>query len=315
MTSILEPNNALSQEPPSRQALLERREQARKESAALLTEARRYPPSSPEVGHLLQESQSRQFTCEYLDGLLKSEYLPAHGAKQLISPRVFFLSPLFRVAAKACGREDQVTLDMRSSTGDVLMRYTGPELRQSDGLVFMALLNLTKDQKVGAGVSFSPEELCRKLFHRYDGPLRAALRAHIRRLQRGLLELDSFSVQLCQRFDHPKRGLWRVALDPDVVALFQRSTEVWLNLNQWQKLPEGLATWLYAFVESQTRLIPTPVATLRGMCGSAATPDSFLRTLRQALNALAIAQVIDPGWKVQDGTVRWMKARQPAAEV
>lgn len=301
-----------SVELPTRQAVLRKRDQLTREAAELAAEAQALAPSCPEKARLFRGIQDRHASKSHLEAVLENSFLPAHGANQLLSPRVFFLSPLFRVASKRVERERTISLELRAQDGSVLMRYTGPELRQAEGLVFMALLNLSRDQRLGEQVSFSVEELCRRTFGRYDGPTRKLLLAQIKRLQRGLLEFDQFSVQLCQRFDHPSRGAWSVRLDKDVVALFQKSAEVWLDLGKRTSLPEGLPTWLYGFVESQTRLIPMKASALRELCGSDASEPSFLRTLRLALHALAEHGAIAPGWSVQGGVVRWMKPLRTA---
>jgi hypothetical protein len=172
----------------------------------------------------------------------------------------------------------------------------------------MALLNLTRDMRLGDTVSFHAEEVCQNIFGRYDGPTRLLLQEHIKRLQRALIEFDRFSVQLCLRFDYAARGVWKVALDKDIVQLFRRSTEVWLDLPRRQSLPEGLSTWLYAFVESQTKLIPMSVEALRELCGSDAQAESFIRMFRLALKDLSAQHVIDEGWTLKKGLVHWRKA-------
>ena len=248
-----------------------------------------------------------------LEDLLSNAFLPQHGSSQLLSPRAMFVSPLFRVRSKRIARNEFVTFKMADPLGGVALGYRGPELRQSDGLVFMALLNLARDVKVGTTVSFSPEALCTVVFGRYDGPSRKSMREHIIRLQSALLIFKEFSVQMCQRFNYPSSGNWSVALDADLVRLFSGVPFVWLQLEHRLGLPEGLATWLYAFIESQTRLIPTKVDTLRELCGSDATVKSFTGSLREALACLAARNVIANGWTVADGSVRWMKRSSPAA--
>lgn len=242
-----------------------------------------------------------------LEAILDSNFLPQHSRNQLLSPRAIFVSPLFRVRSKRITREEFVTFKMADPLGGVALGYRGPELRQSDGLVFMALLNLARDVKVGATVSFSPQELCSVVFGRYDGPSRKSLKEHIIRLQSALLIFKEFSVQMCQRFNYPSSGNWSVSLDADLVRLFSGVPFVWLQLEHRLGLPEGLATWLYAFIESQTRLIPTKVDSLRELCGSDANTKSFTGSLRDALVWLTNRNVIDAGWSIKEGSLRWMK--------
>jgi hypothetical protein len=198
---------------------------------------------------------------------------------------------------------------MKSERQGLVLKYIGPELRQSDGLVFMALLNLTRDAQAGCTVHFSAEELCRAVFQRYDGKSRVLLRDHIVRLQRGLVQFADVSVQLCQRFHFPSRGQWSVSLDADIVALFKTSMNVWVDFQRRRAVPEGLSSWLYSFIESQSRLIPMPLPTLQQLCGSDAEPESFARMLRRSLNDLVELQVIDEGWSIAQGSVRWRKSK------
>lgn len=282
----------------TKQALRDARQEA-------LAEARAHKVAA-ERGSLNRKVQASLFEEDRLESLLQTQFLPQHAPSQLISPRAFFVSPLFSVRSKTVERarftEFSITVNGAAALG-----YAGPELRQSDGLVFMALLNMARDVQVGMAVSFSVEEFCRAVFGRYDGPARKRLREHIQRLQSALLKFDTFSVQLCQRFDYPKSGPWTVALDRQIVELFRQVPQVWLELEPRLTLPEGIATWLYAFVESQSTLIPTKVELLRTLCGSDATPRAFENKLREALAHLTRHQVIDTGWSIQKGMLRWRK--------
>ena len=72
-------------------------------------------------------------------------------------------------------------------------------------------------------------------------------------------------------------------------------------------LPEGMASWLYTYISSQTRLIPMRLATLRELCGSEANDKAFSNRMRDALKLLARLGTIDPGWSLKGGQVRWRK--------
>jgi hypothetical protein len=299
-------NSAASEILQTRACILARKLELREVSSDLAKEAKTHPANSPERNRLYGHIQSQQGEQLHLENMLGELFVPQHGPNQLLSPRAFFVSSLFRVCSKRLVRQREVSLEIRAQ-GGAKLTYTGPELRQPDGLVFMGLLNLVRDVRAGETVSFSAESLCRTIFGRYDGPTRVLLKDHIKRLQRGLIEAEGFSVQLALRFDYPKTGAWKIALDKEIVQLFKRSAEVWLDLPKRQALPEGLTTWLYAFIESQTRLIPTPIIQLRDLCGSDANAESFPRTLRLALKELTQHQIIDPGWSMKQGMVRWRK--------
>ena len=194
-----------------------------------------------------------------------------------------------------------------SSQGKPYIRYSGPELRQSDARVFLALLHMLRDVRVGTQVTMQPEPVCVALFGRYDGNSRRQLRTHIQRLQKGLIITDKYSVQLCLGFEYPNFGGWSVALDRHIVELFRVSPQAWLSIELRLRLPEGLTTWLYAFIESQTRLIPMKIARLQELCGSDSGERAFGNSLRLAMKEIARTGIIEAGWSLRRGQVRWMK--------
>ncbi len=294
---------------PTRSTLLEQKKALRMGREAAAQESRQERQDTPERRRLFRVVQDSLLEEERIEQELDTKFIPQHGSGQLISPRAFFVSPLFRVSSRSTARSDSVTLEMKSERQGLVLKYIGPELRQSDGLVFMALLNLTRDAQAGCTVHFSAEEMCRAVFQRYDGKSRVLLKDHIVRLQRGLVQFADVSVQLCQRFHFPSRGQWSVALDADIVTLFKTSMNVWVDFQRRRVVPEGLSSWLYGFIESQSRLIPMPLPTLQGLCGSDAEPESFARMLRRSLNDLVELQVIDEGWTIRQGFVRWRKTR------
>jgi hypothetical protein len=256
---------------------------------------------------LYGEVRFHQTHVEDCERVLRTKFVPAHGPSQFLSPRAFFTSPLFNVRNNRVPRRAAVVLTLPGAEGMGEVCYDGPELRQSDGLVFLSLLHIFRDIEVGTLALFRPTELCKAVFGRYDGNTRNALREHIQRLQKGLVIFENRSIQLCLGFDFPNDGLWGVGLDKKIVHLFQFWPEVWMQIRLRKALPDGLATWLYGYVESQTRLIPTKLSTLRDACGSDAVEKSFHRRFQNALASLAEHGVIEVGWSIQRGVVHWMK--------
>lgn len=256
---------------------------------------------------LYKEIQWYAAEAKCLEDRLETHFLPQHGPEQFLSPRAFFVSPLFGVRSRAQLRKKHVELELPTSNGKSVIRYMGPELRQSDGLVFLTLVHMLRDVQVGTAVTLQPKEVCMALFGRYDGNSRHQLREHIQRLQQGLLVFETFSVQMCLRFDFPKTGHWTVALDKKIIEIFRLSPATWIALRGRLALPDGLATWLYAYVYAQTRLIPMQLTTLCKLCGSDAGEKAFGNRLRAAMKLLATQGVIDTGWSVGNGEVRWRK--------
>lgn len=264
-------------------------------------------PPSPERNALYAQIHKISAEEKWLEEQLQNDFVPQHGPSQFLSPRVFFQSALFRACSRSVTQADQVQVVLSGSTAKPTVRYEGPELRQSDGRVFLALLHMLRDIRLGIPVHIEPNAVCHALFGRYDGNSRRQLRTHLQSLQKGLVIADTFSMQLCKGFEHPKFGPWTVSLDPKIVNLFAVSPGVWLSMSMRLSLSEGLTTWLYSYIESQSRLIPTAIERLQRECGSEAGLRSFTNALRNSLQELAQHRIIDGGWSVRGGTVRWLK--------
>ncbi len=242
-----------------------------------------------------------------LEDHLQHEFIPQHSPAQLLGPRAFFSSALFNVRSNASHRNNLIGLRLTPADAKRPIDYVGPELRQSDGLVFLALLHMLRDIRAGTSVCLDPAAVCRTVLGRYDGASRKRLGEHFQRLEEGLLLCDDLRVQPCRNFERASAGPWTVSLDPLMVKLFKASPAVWFPLHDRLALPEGIATWLLAYIACQTRLIPTKLSALREMCGSDATEKAFANRFRDALGALSNRQIIDPGWFIKAGRVHWRK--------
>lgn len=246
-----------------------------------------------------------------IESRLKDHFVPQHGLRQFLGTHALMRSPLFRVSSKSHPRAEhlELTIDATPSGSPIQYQYRGPELRQSDARVFLALLHMLRDLWAGTRANLEVGKVCTALFGRYDGGSRRQLCEHIHRLQRGLLVFERFSVQLVQTFLYPARGPWTVALDESIVQLFRVSPEVWLDIEPRLALPDGLASWLYGYVQSQTKLIPQKLSDLIVLCGSQATTKTFAEGMREALPLLSARGVIDTGWYLRHDKVHWRKPR------
>lgn len=276
---------------------------------SLRGEFREQPGSDYETFNGIQQLSAK---LELLKEAMERDFVPKHGQFQLISPNNFFVDRLFHVKSRSVPRAPELEFPLDANFPDG-PRYVGPELRQSDGLVFMALLNLCRDYRVGKQACFNVAHMTTALWDSYNGQLRQLLKETIRRLQRATIECPDFTVQLVQRFDHPRRGEWSVALDQDIVRLFRLHEKVWLDLPLRKRLSEGLSTWLYGYVRSQSRMIPWRIDDLRNRCGSEANDKTFREMLGKALRQLVQEGIIDSGWSFKGHRVHWRKPPNPAA--
>lgn len=269
--------------------------------------------ASKEKDDLRKAIEACAYEAAKLEDELKYAFLAQHGRKQLFAPSEFFVSPLFRVCSRAATRKLHCEVPLQSKPGRVDIRYQGPELRQSDGRVFLALLHVMRDIRVGVPANFHAEPMCKALFGRYDGNSRAMLREHLRRLTNAVVNAGELRVLLCLSFDDPSTGPWNITLDPGLIRLFEMTRDSWMRMAPRFRLVDGLSTWLLGYVESQTKLIPTHIAKLHKLTGSDASHKAFKNRLRIALGHLAQEKIIETGWSMRNEQVRWLKTRHAPA--
>lgn len=273
---------------------------------SLARELRQLERLDPEKSAVHAELRRLNETVDVLSTQLSDNFLPEHSETQLIGPGIFLATRLFNVRGKNIPREREVSFLL--SRAGVQCTYEGPELRQQDGYVFMALLNAVREYSTKTTLAFEPSAMCHRIFGRYDGKTRNRLSDSIWRLMKGLIRFPEYTVHLVERFEHPTTGKWSVKLDESIVSLFKKSQHVWLDIETRRALPEGLATWLYGYVRTQVRLIPTTLSALRELSGSETADDTnFKRRLTEALDALVRLGIIDAGWSIRDGCLRWRK--------
>lgn len=297
---------SLCQETDLRPMVIQQLQRSREVVTLVRSQAFQAPKRSFERDECFQELEFYRDQVDDAQDYLATGFVHMHSPDQLIGSRDIFSSPIFNVRKNA-QRTSRVDLALTMTDGTTI-QYEGPELRQSDGLVFMALLNIARDVRVGKSVGFSPCELCQSLWGYYDGKARKRLKGMILRLQEALLHFPTFRVQLVQRFDFPRQGHWTVCLDADIVKLITSRTVVWLDLNQRLSIACGLTSWLYGYIRSQRSLIPTKVARLHALSGSDGALQGFRESLRASMGLLATARLVDTGWYIdKHDMLRWQK--------
>ena len=286
-----------------RQALQSNNKYLREQRATL---QREYPSRADRNADYHSELQHFNDGIEENERQLKA-FIAGHRQGRFLGSSPLLTLPIFTVGNRSASRDSMRALELRTLTLGPLT-CTGPELRQEDGLVFLALVRISQDVRPGRTVGFIPGEVCQALFGFDNGVARRRLRECIGRLQDTKLSFETFSVQLAGRFDYPPRGPWRVALDRDILRLFENGLHVWLEDSKRLNYGSGLASYLYGYVCSHTLLIPTKLERLRTLSGSRATSKAFRDECRDALAVLSAGGDIDVGWFIdKHDRVHWRK--------
>ena len=246
----------------------------------------------------------------------KTARLPfALYASSYAMPRNMLTSALFPVGK---GPRTHYADDIRilAAAGGVF-KYRGPEIRQDDGGVLMALIAETCGRMLARAVIFNPLEMCKKLGRETtDGRYAVQhLRHCIQRLKSAVISVEYpqgfLEVSLIAKFAgdlHDEK--WAVALDPEIVLLFQ-GTPTFIDIKKRALLKEGLQTALLGYFSAMYEDNTFSIEDLHKHSGSKASLRVFGRKLRSALPRLVAARVI-AGFTATRGSVTIVRNQKPA---
>lgn len=215
-------------------------------------------------------------------------------------PNALARSALFTAANRSIEREQYKSRRIAAVRGIEIL-YSGEELRQEDGDVFLQIVHLARQQPLGEIVEFSGYGLLKELGWSPSKGSYVRLRECIDRLSTTTVKVKTDSAQLrdkgfggslIRKFEwdaDAARGTsqrWRVWLEPEIIYLFHENTYTKIDWKQRLKLPP-LAKWLHQFYFSHRDPLGYKVGTLRELCGSRiAVLAKFRYKLREALDLL-----------------------------
>lgn len=215
-------------------------------------------------------------------------------------PNAIARSALFNTANLRSGGERAFFNAIEiASTNDIVLTYTGEELRQDDEDVFLQVLHLAKEQKLGEDIGFTANSMVVSLGWTRNSESYRRLHGCMRRLKATAVELTmgrvGFSGSLLSSFQwredefgDPSRE-WRVSLDRNIVKLFDPDTYSLIHWPTRLSLPP-MARWLHSYYSTHRDPFPVSVELLYRLTGSRiAEMKSFRFKLKQALQVLVKA--------------------------
>ncbi|MGP9633711.1 plasmid replication initiator TrfA [Halomonas sp. AOP43-A1-21] len=184
-----------------------------------------------------------------------------------------------------------------ASLGGEEIYYNGEDLDQRDFDVWMAVLQVFREQPIGATVEVSSNELLRLAGLPNSGQSHKALKERLQRLAFTRVDVlptkpgskAIFFGALLQEAERMASGeLWKLRLAPKLKALFGDGY-TWVDWEIRNELGRAsLAQWLHSFYRSHREPLPIGVATLYELCGSNTKELRFFRNdLKKALRRLA----------------------------
>ena len=226
--------------------------------------------------------------------------LPLWKDKERGLPNSLARSAIFTAANRSVAREQMKGRRIAAVKGIEIL-YTGEELRQDDGDVFLQIVHLSRHQSLGEIVEFSGYSLLKELGWTTSKGSYVRLRDCIDRLSATTIQIKTdqnqirfqcYGGSLIRKFEWDSdaaRGTsqnWRVWLEPEIICLFQENAYTKIDWMQRLKLPP-LAKWLHQFYFSHRDPLGYKVETLKTLCGSRiAVIAKFRYKLREALDSL-----------------------------
>ncbi|MEF8701429.1 MAG: plasmid replication initiator TrfA [Candidatus Accumulibacter sp. UW20] len=270
--------------------------------AAAVEEARQPVPEVIQVAERLRESaRAKKVSQEVSSVFQEVAQLPLWEERVRGLPNSFARSALFTSANRSIERENFRRRKIATLRG-AEMFYTGEELRQDDGDVFLQIVHLARQQPLGDVVEFSGYALLKDLEWTTSKGSYERLRDSINRLSSTtvIVKTDAssghpekgFGGSLVRKFEwniEADRGTsqrWRIWLEPEIVVLFGREAYTRIDWAQRLQLPP-LAKWLHQFYFTHEKPIGYKIETIRTLCGSRiAVLAKFRYKLRESIGLL-----------------------------
>lgn len=190
------------------------------------------------------------------------------------------------------------------------VKYQGPELRQDDERVLLAMLKLAAGQSVHISLRIAPRPFCRQLGWSEGSDSVAKLLACVRRLHAARVQVcrdggaeDGYSF--VSDYKH-QRGELTVWLSQRLVDLY-RGSLTYLDVDTRLAVRDGLASWLYGYVRADACAAPIQLPMLLAMSGLwNYEQKEFNRQLRKALDELKELGAVED-WSMSGTTLRVRK--------
>jgi len=234
--------------------------------------------------------------------------LPLWDDDQRSAPTAVLRSALFGIIRRG-GRKAVEQETLASWAGNEI-RYTGFGLDQADLDCWLQVLHLARAYPLGRDVRFSARGFLRDIGRKGDGNTHRWLRRSLGRMQACgvcIRTADGREYQgplISEFFVDETSGRYVVRTNPLIAGLFDDAF-VKLSMERRLALPQGLARWLHAYVQSHRTTASQPhrigLERLRELCGSDTTrPRRFRESVRAAMRQLE-RQGIVTSWRLTDG--------------
>lgn len=208
------------------------------------------------------------------------------------------------------------------SLSNYSITYTGQDLQQDDLTIWLALINLARNQPMSDAIYFTGYSLIKDIGWRMHSDSYKRARESIDRLKVTAIEISTvdqtkgYAGSLIRDYswdekDDRGKTRWMVRFEPRVSILFMNDTT---TLLEWQVRKQigtraTTAQWLHAYYSSHRDPYPITIDKIYELCRSNDDIASFKHTLIRALNKLIEVGFLSK-FEIQGRTVHvWKKIR------
>ena len=206
-----------------------------------------------------------------------------------------------------------------TTTNGALIDYRGFELCQDDLSVLLSLLKKHAGFACSLPIELTPSNFCTQIGWSDNATNIVRLKESLMRLRFAFLIItaaarhgtevsklakaigNGWTMNFLADFSF-NENRWQVTLDKRIGQLFNTAA-TYLIVSRRQSLTEGLQTWLYGYIESNTCAYAITVEKLHTACGSTATLKEFSRQVREAIPKLVAARALLDCSSVKNGKV------------
>lgn len=218
---------------------------------------------------------------------------------------------IFRLPRR--GRRRRYNREVVIERPSLTIGFTGTELDQFDGDVYLAIIRALRGQNIGEQVEVSLKGLAREVRRVQSGGTVENLRNALDRLSSCVVHLDFWrksehytaNIGLMGWIYEEKSRKTYVRLDPDAAKLFTQLA--WINFDKHLALPTDMSRMLHMYVTSHRRgqRRSATLDEFMELTGSTTPRHKFRARMHDALHALQDAGIIDEIEITDNDIVRW----------
>lgn len=243
---------------------------------------------------------------------IKIDNIPVCKKYERVIPNTIARSSLFSPISRRCERK-KYDLYHIASRGDVEIKYTGTQLDMSDADLFMYILEVSKDHKIGEPFKMSRYELLKGLNRNICSTGYEWLFKAMHRLKTGNVFITNGSIKaefsLVNKYkENTNLGYYELTIDSEILKLFINSQYGLIDLNKRLELKKriNLSKWMQTYISTHKKgeIHKISLKFLKDWCGlDKSQVRKFRVAMKESINELTRLSIIEKSYIRDDDMV------------